>query len=135
MQRREDRLAKIKEAKQALEDQAKAKAEAQRQAIQEKDDALQKEGKSRKGRQPKGPSDEPAPKAQRNFTDSDSRIMKDGASKSFEQAYNSQIATNEAQVIVGRKVTQEPNDQTELKPSVEDVKSSTTSPPFQGSPN
>jgi transposase len=122
LQRRQDRIAKIKEAKQALEAQAKAHAEAQRQAIEEQEDALEKEGKPRKGRKPKAPSDEPDPKAQRNFTDSDSRIMKDGASKSFEQAYNCQIATNEKQVIVGRNVTQEANDKQQLKPLVEDVK-------------
>jgi transposase len=122
LQRRQDRIAKIKKAKQALEAEAKSQAEAQRRAIQEKDDALEKEGKSRKGRKPKAPSDEPDPKAQRNFTDSDSRIMKDGASKSFEQAYNCQIATNEKQVIVGRNVTQESNDKKQLKPLVEDVK-------------
>jgi len=129
LQRRQDRLAKIKEAKQVLEDQAKAKAEAQRQAIQEKDNALQSDGKSRRGRQPKEPSDEPAPKAQRNFTDPDSPIMKDGASKSFEQAYNCQIATNENQVIVGRNVTQETNDKKQLKPLVEDVKTTTDEKP------
>ena len=48
--------------------------------------------------------------------------MKDGASKAFEQAYNCQIATNEAQVIVGRNVTQETNDKQQLKPLIEDVK-------------
>lgn len=122
LQRRQERLAKIKEAQKALEDQAKAEAEVQRQALREKENALEKEGKSRKGRKPKDPSDQPDPKAQRNFTDSDSRIMKDGASKSFEQAYNCQVATNENQIIVGRNVTQQTNDKQQLKPLVEDVK-------------
>lgn len=122
LQRRQERIAKIKAAKQSIEDQAKAEAEAQRQAIQEKADALEKVGKSRKGRKPKEPSDEPDSKAQRNFTDPDSPIMKDGASKAFEQAYNCQIAANEAQVIVGRNVTQETNDKQQLKPLIEDVK-------------
>jgi transposase len=122
LQRRQKRLAKIKEAKKALEDQAKADAEVQRQALREKENALEKEGKSRKGRKPKGPSDQPDPKAQRNFTDSDSRIMKDGASKSFEQAYNCQVAANENQIIVGRNVTQQTNDKQQLTPLVEDVK-------------
>ena len=122
LQRRQKRLAKIKEAKKALEDQAKAYAEVQRQALREKENALEKEGKSRKGRKPKDPSDQPDPKAQRNFTDSDSRIMKDGASKSFEQAYNCQVAANENQIIVGRNVTQQTNDKQQLTPLVEDVK-------------
>jgi len=55
--------------------------------------------------------------------------MKDGASKSFEQAYNSQIATNEAQVIVGRNITQETNDKKQLKPLVEDVKTTNNATP------
>ena len=122
LQRRQARLAKIKEAKQAIEAQAQAEAEAQRQTMKEKEDALEKEGKSRRGRKPKEPSDEPPAKAQRNFTDPDARIMKDGASKSFEQAYNTQIATNEDQVIVGRNVTQETNDKKQLKPLIEEVK-------------
>jgi transposase len=129
LQRRQERIAKIKAAKQSIEDQAKAEAEAQRQAIQEKEEALEKEGKSRKGRKPKAPSDEPDSKAQRNFTDPDSPIMKDGASKAFEQAYNCQIATNEAQVIVGRNVTQETNDKQQLRPLIEDVKEATGEKP------
>lgn len=133
LQRRQERIAKIKEAKASIEAQAKADAEAQRQSLQEKEDALEKDGKPRKGRKPKEPSDEPDPKAQRNFTDPDSRVMKDGASKSFEQAYNCQIATNEAQVIVGRNVTQEANDKKQLKPLIEDVKETNGAKPDKAS--
>ena len=51
----------------------------------------------------------PEPKAQRNFTDPDSRIMPDGAHKgSFVQAYNAQIAVDsEAQIIVAANITQQ----------------------------
>lgn len=53
---------------------------------------------------------DPEPRAQRNFTDSDSRIMKRGATKEFVQAYNAQVAVDsQAQVIVAA-VTQETND-------------------------
>ncbi len=49
--------------------------------------------------------------------------MKDGASKSFEQAYNCQIASDEhAQIIVGTNVTQETNDKQQVQPVLEDVK-------------
>jgi transposase len=134
LRRRQDRIAKIKEAKQALEDQAKAQADAKRHAIQKKEEALEKEGKPRKGKKPKAPSDEPDPKAQRNFTDSESRIMKDGASKSFEQAYNCQAASDEeAQVIVGTNVTQETNDKQQAKPLIEDVKKNTGQTPNKAS--
>jgi len=47
---------------------------------------------------PKKPSGEPKPKAQRNFTDPDSRIMfKDGT---YVQAYNAQIAVDEGHQII-----------------------------------
>jgi hypothetical protein len=134
LRRRQDRIAKIKQAKQSLEDEAKAKADAKRQAIQEQEEALKKAGKTRKGKPPKDPSDTPAPKAQRNFTDPESRIMKDGASKSFEQAYNCQIASDEhAQIIVGTNVTQETNDKRQVKPVLEDVKERTGQTPQKAS--
>ena len=54
-----------------------------------------------------------------NFTDPESRIMKDGASKSFEQSYNCQAAVDEkAQVVVASYVTQASNDKREIEPSV-----------------
>ena len=63
----------------------------------------------------------PAPKAQRNFTDPESRIMKDGATKGFVQAYNAQAAVDgEAQVIVAAAVTQEANDKRQLAPMYPD---------------
>lgn len=123
LQFKQARLAKIREAKRALEDEARADAErlrAQRQADQEKRDA---EGKTRRGKAPQEPSDTPAPKAQRNFTDPDSRIMKDGATKAFEQCYNCQLAVDDkAQIIVAQFVTQEPNDKQQLRPAVEEMK-------------
>ena len=59
-------------------------------------------GKEIGGRPPQVPVPEEAKahdKAQRNFTDPDSRIMMDGATKAFVQGYNAQIAVDgEAQV-------------------------------------
>jgi len=120
---KQTRLAKIKEAKAALEQEARANAEAKREANRQNEEAAAKAGQKRKGRKPKEPSDNPNPKAQHNFTDSDSRIMKDGASKSFEQAYNCQAAVDEtAQIIVAAGVTQEANDKQQVKPLVENLK-------------
>jgi len=134
LRRRQTRLAKLKEAKAALEAEAQEKADAQRQAIQQREQAREQEGKPRPGRKPTPPSATPDPKAQRNFTDPESRIMKDGASKSFEQAYNCQAASDEkAQVIVGTQVTQQPNDKQQLKPLIEDVKNKTGQVPQKAS--
>src|SRR5208337_596966 len=74
----------------------------------------------------------PAPKAQRNFTDPDSRIMKDGATKEFVQAYNAQAAVDsQAQVIVAAAVTQEANDKQQLVPMLAQVEGMTGSKPEQ----
>ena len=93
LQRRESRLQRIREAKRVLEARAKDDAATAGQASD---------------------SVKPDPKAQYNFTDPESRIMKgpDG----FVQAYNVQVAVDDRQFIVGQAVTQETNDKKQLLP-------------------
>jgi transposase len=123
---KQDRLRKIKEAMKSLEADSKAEADGKREEIRLKEQTLEKEGRKRKGKKPKDPSGKPEPKAQRNFTDPESRIMKDGASKSFEQAYNCQAAVDEeSQIIVATNVTQQANDKQQLEPLVEEIKKNT----------
>ena len=123
---KQNRLRKIKEAIKSIEADSKAEAEGKREEIRLKEQTLEKEGRKRKGRKPRDPSDKPEPKAQRNFTDPESRIMKDGASKSFEQAYNCQAAVDEeSQIIVATNVTQQANDKQQLEPLVEEIKKNT----------
>ena len=74
LRRKGSRLKKIGEARRALEEEAKAKAEARREELRQQEEAREKEGKKRKGKKPKEPLEKPEPKAQRNFTDPDSRI-------------------------------------------------------------
>jgi len=127
--RRESRLAKIRAAKAALEAEAKAEAVAAAAAAQAKLTARERRA-AETGRKPSGPpptvpdptTATPQPKAQRNFTDPESRIMKDGATKSFVQAYNAQAAVDgAAQVIVAAAVTQEANDKQQLVPMLSQV--------------
>jgi transposase len=62
----------------------------------------------------------PKPKAQRNFTDGDSRIMKKGSD--FMQAYNCQAAVDEGhQIIVAQAVTNQPPDVEHFVPILEQV--------------
>jgi len=123
---RQKRLEKIKEAMESLEQEAKAEADAKRKEMAEKEQALKEQGKKRRGKKPKAPSEKPDPKAQRNFTDADSRIMKDSASKSFEQGYNCQVAVDDkSQIIVASGVTQQSNDKQQVKPMVEAIKDNT----------
>ena len=130
MARRESRLKKIAEAKAALEQEARERAEAAKKAAEEKlEQRRQKEEESGKkvgGRPPQVPDPgqaRPEPKAQRNFTDPESRIMPDGAHKgSFVQAYNAQIAVDSAaQIIVAAELTQDSNDKRQLAPMLERV--------------
>jgi transposase len=122
LRRRESRLATIRKAKAALEEEARQRAEAERPAYEKKKQDWDDRAGTRRGREPKPPSDTPEPKAQRNFTDEDSGIMKDGATKSFEQCYNCQAAVMDTQVIGAAEVTQETNDKQQVKPMVEAVK-------------
>jgi len=127
--RRASRLKKIAEAKAALEQEARERAVAAKAAVEARLEERRKQeeerGKKIGGRPPQVPDPEqakPDPKAQRNFTDPDSRIMKDGATKSFLQGFNAQAAVDgTAQVIVGCAITQEANDKQQLVPMLEQV--------------
>ena len=137
--RRETRLAKIREAKAALEREAREQAETEKARVEarlkEREQQEAERGRKFSGRPPQVPDPEqakPEPKAQRNFTDPDSRIMKDTATKEFVQAYNAQAAVDShAQVIVAAAVTQEANDKQQLVPILEQVKIVTGSKPQQ----
>jgi transposase len=128
--RRESRLRKIREAKASLEAEAKEQAQAAAAAVEAKlAERKQREGetgKKTRGRAPQVVNVEeakPAAKAQRNFTDPESRIMKDGATGSFEQSYNAQIAVDgQAQIIVAATLTQAANDKQQLVPVLAEVK-------------
>jgi hypothetical protein len=119
---KQGRLAKIKEAKEVLEREAREQARQERLDQEKKRQDREASGDHR-GRQPKAPSENPNGKAQYNFTDPESRIMKDSGTKSFEQSYNCQAAVDgHGQVIVATRVSQEANDKGELKPLVERLK-------------
>jgi len=101
LQRRETRIARIQEAKKALEERAREKAKSE------------SEGKDSKEAKPE-------PKAQYNFTDAESRIMK--GSDGFVQGYNTQVAVEPLfQLVVGQTVTQAANDKQQMVPLVEAI--------------
>jgi transposase len=107
------RIAKIAEAKAMLEAEAKAAADEERRIEAEKEQHREAEGRKKPGRPAAPPSDEPDPKAQRNFTDPESRIMK--SKDGFVQAYNAQAAVDAGtQIIVAHDLTQNGSDQGQL---------------------
>src|SRR5712664_1151632 len=127
--RRESRRRKIREAQAALEQAAKDDAEAAAAATlaklaqRQRDEAAT--GQKAQGRAPAVPDPaqaRPEAKAQRNFTDPDSRIRTDGASKAVEQADTAQAAVaSQAQIIVAAAVTQDANDKQHLVPMLRAV--------------
>lgn len=110
------RLAKIRQAKAELEAEAKAKAAAE-QAAREKKNG----DKLRPGRKAVPPSEVPEPKAQRNFTDPDSRILK--TKDGYIQGYNAQAAVDaQEQIIVAHTLSNNGNDQAQLAPLLDATK-------------
>ena len=128
LRRREGRLKKIREAKAALEEEAKEQAtqeaEAAKARTAERTREEQRRGRRFGGKPPlvRDPEQaKPAPKAQRNFTDPDSRIQKtpDG----FIQGYTGVLAVDEeAQVIVSQHVTPSGPEVQELLPAVDRIR-------------
>lgn len=118
LRHRESRLKKIREAKSELEREAREEAEAAKRAQA----AREAEGGHR-GPRPKEPAVEPDPKAQKNFTDPESRIMPSPThKKSFLQGYNCQAAVcGKSQIILAADVTQASNDKRQAVPMVEQV--------------
>ena len=117
--RRQSRLEKIQEAKAALEEEALALAEWEEERRGQQDEERRAAGKKPVKRKPV--QKEPAPKAQYNFTDPESNIMK--TPQGFDQCGNAQIVTTEEQVIVSSDVTREPNDKQQVEPMMEEAKS------------
>ena len=112
LQRRETRLARLREAQRAVEERAREKAKA----------AGKPEDEVKKAK--------PRDKAQYNFTDPESRIMK--SNEGFVQAYNAQVAVEpEFQLIVGQSVTQAANDKEQVRPMVETIKEQSGQLPVQ----
>jgi transposase len=124
------RAERIRQAKAELEAEAKAAAEAKRQAAAEAQEQREAEGRRKSGRKAAPPSTEPDTKAQKNFTDPESRIMK--SKDGFVQAYNAQAAVDgEAQIIVAQDVTQSAVDCGQLVPMTDAIETNLGRKPEQ----
>lgn len=124
---REGRLARIKQAMAELEAEAKEAAEAAEATNKEKSGDSPTDEKDRPKRRVqwrKKPSGVPDDKAQKNFTDGESKIMVSG-DKSFIQAYNAQAAVDsEYQVVVAAMVTNRAADAVHVQAMVEKIEES-----------
>src|SRR3989304_5347240 len=77
-------------------------------------------GQNPRGRGPKPPPPGPRDKDQYNFTDPDSRIMKNSTDEGFGQHYNAQAAvTQDSLLIVAHTLSNHPTDRREALPTLD----------------
>jgi len=129
---KQKRLDKIRAAKAELEAEAKAAAEEETRRREEAERNRLAEGRKKNGRTPAPPKNEPDGKAQRNFTDPESRVLltKDG----YIQGYNAQAAVDaEAQIIVAHELTASMSDHGQLIPLVDAIEANLGRKPCQAS--
>jgi hypothetical protein len=123
---RQARIARLQEARTVLEARAATRYE-EAMASHTEQMALRAEkarltGKTPRGKPPEPPSAEPTPSDQVNFTDPESRIMKNSTNKGFDQHYNCQLTVDHAsRLIVGLDVSNHPNDTQEALPSLNSI--------------
>ena len=100
IKRRQDRIAKLREAKEATEARAKERLVEEQAAYQEKLAARQAKeqssGKKPPGKAPEPPAEGPRDKDQYNFTDPESRIMKVRGGFAFPEAHRKRLRTSNA---------------------------------------
>ena len=120
------RLKCVRQLKAELEAEAKAQAEAAKEESKNDDSETPQDGRHDgpaslpSHRIPADAKGTPAPKAQRNFTDAESRIMKTG--DGFVQGFNAQAVVDaEAQVIVAAAVTNQSPDAEHFEPMIDRV--------------
>jgi len=123
---REKRLTDLKTAKQVLEERARERYETElaeyEAKVRERLERAEREGHKPRGRDPKPPVPGARNKDQYNFTDPESRIMKNSNNSGFDQHYNVQVAVDhDSLLIVSNTVSNHPNDQDEAIPTLNAV--------------
>ena len=123
---RQQRLAQLAKAKAVLEVRAQeryAADQAEYEAkLREREEKSQQQGRKPGGRPPQPPTPGPRDQDQYNFTDPDSRIMKNSTDEGFDQHYNAQVAVDQASLlIVATALSNHPNDKQEAEPTVEAI--------------
>lgn len=123
---RRSRLANLAQAKKVLELRAaeqyqveKAEYEAQ---VQAREARARQEHRKPRGRQPKPPQPGPQDQDQYNFTDPDSRMMKNSTDQGFNQHYNVQVAVDQDSfLIVAHSLSNHPTDRHEALPTLDAI--------------
>lgn len=120
---RQERLANLAQAKQVLEARAQERYAAEKAEYDaklcEREEKARQEHRKPRGRTPKPLEPGPGDKDQYNFTDPDSRIMKNSANTGVDQHYNVQVANDQKSLlIVAHALSNHPNDKQEAIPTL-----------------
>ncbi len=123
---RRERLENLAQAKAVLEARAKERYAAEKaeydEKVREREAKARKHRKRPRGRGPKPPEAGPREKDQYNFTDPESRIMKNSANDGFDQHYNVQAAVDQdSLLIVATSLSNHPNDKREAEATLDAI--------------
>jgi len=132
--RRQERLANLARAKAVLEARAQERYQAERAEyeakVQAREERTRQTKRKPRGRGPKPPQPGPRDKDQYNFTDPESRIMKNSTNDGFDQHYNAQVATDQSSLlIVAHSLSNHANDQAEVEPTLDALPEALGTPP------
>ena len=121
--RRQLRLENLAKAKAVLEARATERYEAEQAEyeakVREREEKAKRNKRRPGGKPPLPPEPGPRDKDQYNFTDPDSRIMKNSTDDGFDQHYNAQVAVDQASLlIVSNSLSNHPNDKREAEPTL-----------------
>jgi transposase len=123
---RQTRLANLAKARVVLETRARERDTIERAEYEDK--IRQREAKARhskrkpRGPQPKPPTPGPRDKDQYNFSDPESRIMKNTSDKGVDQHYNAQLAVDQGSLlIIGHSLSNHANDKQEMEPTLDAI--------------
>ena len=121
---RQARLVNLAQARKVLEERANERYAAEKAEYEAKLKERTKKARKRhhkpKGRPPQPPEPGPRDNDQYNFTDPDSRIMKNSTNAGFDQHYNVQVAADqESMLIVAPALSNHPNDKQEALPTLQ----------------
>jgi transposase len=130
---RQERLVNLVEAKRVLEARAEERYQAElaeyQAKLQAREEKARETGRKPRGPEPKPPKPGARDKDQYNFTDPDSRIMKNSANSGFDQHYNVQVAVDQDSLfVVGSTLSNHPGDTYEAIPTVDAIPSAIGQP-------
>jgi len=134
IRRRRDQLLNLSRVKAILEARAQERFEAEQAEyeakMREREAITRETGHRPRSHAPARPCPGPRENDQYNFTDPDSRIMKNSTNAGFDQHYNAQVAVDQASLlIVGNALSNHPNDKAEALPTVKAIPTELGQPP------